>query len=185
MAVVRRGLVGAWGRNGAPTLLRSDLLREGNFSTAFGRHLSTKTGPQKKFRSLMCCNRGEIAIRVFRGATELGLRTVRDLALIDLYLLLASVQGQKPGSDINFARIRGPYQVGVYAREDRLSLHRYKCDESYQIGEHTTPVGAYLDIDSIVKLAKAKDVDAIHPGYVMIHRQCGELAQTDNSVPTF
>jgi pyruvate carboxylase len=29
------------------------------------------------FRKLMCANRGEIAIRVFRAGTELALRTVR------------------------------------------------------------------------------------------------------------
>jgi pyruvate carboxylase len=55
--------------------------------------------------------------------------------------------------------------VAVYSQEDRLSLHRFKADEAYQVGEGKGPVQAYLDIDSIVRLAAEKDVDAIHPGY--------------------
>ena len=55
--------------------------------------------------------------------------------------------------------------VAVYTYEDRYSQHRYKADESYQIGEDNQPLKPYLDIDEIVALAKAKNVDAIHPGY--------------------
>src|SRR5881296_584703 len=83
--------------------------------------------PPKK---LLVANRSEIAIRVFRAATELGLRT-----------------------------------VAIYAQEDRLSVHRFKADEAYLIGEGKGPVGAYLDIPGIVALAKEKGVDLIHPGY--------------------
>ena len=55
--------------------------------------------------------------------------------------------------------------VAIYTYEDRYSQHRYKADESYQIGENDQPLKPYLDIDEIVRLAKAKNVDAIHPGY--------------------
>jgi pyruvate carboxylase len=55
--------------------------------------------------------------------------------------------------------------VGVYTYEDRYSQHRYKADESYQIGEDNAPLKPYLDIDEIIKVALAKKVDAIHPGY--------------------
>src|SRR5690242_3646580 len=84
----------------------------------------------RTFKKLMAANRSEIAIRIFRAATELGLRT-----------------------------------VAIYAQEDRLSIHRFKADEAYLVGEGKGPVGAYLDIESIVALAKEKGVDAIHPGY--------------------
>ncbi len=55
--------------------------------------------------------------------------------------------------------------VAVFAHEDRLCIHRYKADEAYQVGAGKGPVAAYLDIDSIVGVAKAKGIDAIHPGY--------------------
>ena len=59
----------------------------------------------------------------------------------------------------------GVKTVGIYTYEDRYSLHRYKADESYQIGEDKEPLKPYLDIDVIIKVAKENDVDAIHPGY--------------------
>ena len=55
--------------------------------------------------------------------------------------------------------------VAVYSEEDKNTLFRTKADESYQIGKGRTPVAAYLGIDEIIALAKAKGVDAIHPGY--------------------
>src|SRR5215470_9863943 len=85
---------------------------------------------QRPIRKLLAANRSEIAIRIFRAANELGLRT-----------------------------------VAIYSQEDRLALHRFKADEAYQVGAGKGPVEAYLDIAGIIKLAKEKDVDAIHPGY--------------------
>jgi len=55
--------------------------------------------------------------------------------------------------------------VGIYTYEDRYSLHRYKSDESYQIGEDNQPLKPYLDMDAIIKIALENNVDAIHPGY--------------------
>src|SRR4051794_26635817 len=81
-------------------------------------------------RKLLVANRSEIAIRVMRAATELGLRT-----------------------------------VAIYAQEDRFSMHRFKADEAYVVGEGKGPVGAYLDIEGIIAVAKEHGVDLIHPGY--------------------
>lgn len=78
----------------------------------------------------MVVNRGEIAIRVFRAATELGLRT-----------------------------------VAIYAEEDRFSPHRFKADEAYQLRKEKGPVGAYLDIEGIIRIASEHGVTLIHPGY--------------------
>lgn len=84
----------------------------------------------KTFKKLLAANRSEIAIRVFRSAHELGIRT-----------------------------------VAIYSHEDRFALHRFKADEAYQVGKAGEPIRAYLDIDGIIDVAKAHDVDALHPGY--------------------
>jgi pyruvate carboxylase len=55
--------------------------------------------------------------------------------------------------------------VAIYSYEDRYSQHRYKADESYQIGANDQPLKPYLDGDAIIALAKSKNADAIHPGY--------------------
>src|SRR5690625_2004330 len=55
--------------------------------------------------------------------------------------------------------------VAIYSKEDSSSLHSYKADESYLIGEDKNPIDAYLDIEGIIELAKNVGVDAIHPGY--------------------
>ena len=79
----------------------------------------------------MCCNRGEIAIRVFRCCKENGIRS-----------------------------------IAIYSEQDKLALHRYKADEAYKVeAPNGSPVGAYLAIDNIIKLAKEHAIDAIHPGY--------------------
>ncbi len=84
----------------------------------------------RPIKKLLVANRSEIAIRVMRAATELGIRT-----------------------------------VAIYAQEDRFCPHRFKADEAYELNKEKGPVGAYLDIEGIVQLAKEKGVDAIHPGY--------------------
>ncbi|HWL50846.1 MAG TPA: pyruvate carboxylase [Chthoniobacteraceae bacterium] len=92
---------------------------------------SPKSGtPSTTPKKLLVANRSEIAIRLFRSASELGLRT-----------------------------------VAIYAQEDKLSVHRFKADEAYLVGEGKGPVGAYLDIDGIIALALERGVELIHPGY--------------------
>lgn len=96
-------------------------------------------------KKVLVANRGEIAIRIFRACTEIGLKT-----------------------------------VGIYTFEDRYSLHRYKADESYQVGEDNDPLKPYLNIRAIIQIAKDNGVDAIHPGYGFLSenaefaRQCEE-----------
>src|SRR6187551_3864067 len=85
---------------------------------------------------ILVANRSEIAIRVFRAANELGLKT-----------------------------------VAIWAEEDKYSLHRFKADESYQVGrgpwlaKDMGPIESYLSIDEIIRVAKLSGADAIHPGY--------------------
>jgi len=90
---------------------------------------------------LLVANRGEIAVRAFRAAYELGIAS-----------------------------------VAVYAYEDRLSLHRQKADEAYEIGERGHPVRAYLDVDGIVATALRVGADAVYPGYGFL-AESPELAE--------
>ena len=109
------------------------LLRR-SFSSASSGGTALVTPPPAKpgwrpIRKLMAANRGEIAIRIFRAATELDIKT-----------------------------------VAIYSKEDFGSLHRYKADESFLVGEGKSPVGAYLSAEEIVDIAVKNNVDAIHPG---------------------
>uniref|UniRef100_UPI00022CC807 Pyruvate carboxylase protein n=1 Tax=Rhizobium etli (strain ATCC 51251 / DSM 11541 / JCM 21823 / NBRC 15573 / CFN 42) TaxID=347834 RepID=UPI00022CC807 len=93
-------------------------------------------GPISK---ILVANRSEIAIRVFRAANELGIKT-----------------------------------VAIWAEEDKLALHRFKADESYQVGRgpHLArdlgPIESYLSIDEVIRVAKLSGADAIHPGYGLL-----------------
>ncbi|MDD2221270.1 MAG: pyruvate carboxylase [Clostridia bacterium] len=66
--------------------------------------------------------------------------------------------------------------IAVYSKEDILNLFRTKADESYPLNETKSPLEAYLDIPYIIKLAKNKGVDAIHPGYGFLSEN-GEFAR--------
>jgi pyruvate carboxylase len=88
---------------------------------------------------ILVANRSEIAIRVFRAANELGIKT-----------------------------------VAIWAEEDKLALHRFKADESYQVGrgphleKDMGPIESYLSISEIIRVAKISGADAIHPGYGLL-----------------
>ncbi len=62
----------------------------------------------------------------------------------------------------------GKRTVAVFAEEDKLSLHRFKADEAYRIGEGLGPVAAYLSITEIIRVALQCGADAIHPGYGLL-----------------
>jgi pyruvate carboxylase len=102
-------------------------------------------------KKILVANRSEIAIRVFRAANELGMKT-----------------------------------VAIWAEEDKLALHRFKADESYQVGrgphlaKDMGPIESYLSIEEIIRVAKLSGADAIHPGYGLLSESpefaeaCGE-----------
>ena len=88
---------------------------------------------------ILVANRSEIAIRVFRAANELGIKT-----------------------------------VAIWAEEDKYSLHRFKADESYQVGRgphldrDMGPIESYLSIEEVLRVARQSGADAIHPGYGLL-----------------
>ncbi len=59
----------------------------------------------------------------------------------------------------------GIQTVGIFSKEDKYSLFRTKTDEAYMLNKEKGPIDAYLDIKEIIRIAKAKGADAIHPGY--------------------
>ncbi|WP_223477348.1 pyruvate carboxylase [Oricola indica] len=90
-------------------------------------------------KKILVANRSEIAIRVFRAANELGIKT-----------------------------------VAIWAEEDKLALHRFKADESYQVGRgphldrELGPIESYLSIEEVLRVARISGADAIHPGYGLL-----------------
>ncbi len=68
----------------------------------------------------------------------------------------------------------GIQTVAIWAEEDKYSLHRFKADESYQIGRgphldrDLGPIESYLSVDEIIRVAKLSGADAIHPGYGLL-----------------
>jgi pyruvate carboxylase len=66
--------------------------------------------------------------------------------------------------------------VAIYSWEDRYSLHRFKADESYQVGGPDSPVKNYLNIPAIIQIAKDTGVEFIHPGYGFLSENA-EFAQ--------
>lgn len=63
--------------------------------------------------------------------------------------------------------------VGIYAAEDEYSVHRFKADEAYLVGEGKRPIDAYLDIEDIIRIAKESGAEAIHPGYGFLSENLG------------
>ncbi|KAG7666252.1 PYC1 [[Candida] subhashii] len=81
--------------------------------------------------------------------------------------ILVANRGEIPIRIFRTAHELSMQTVAVYSHEDRLSMHRLKADESYVIGKkgQFSPVGAYLQQDEIIKIAKQHNVNMIHPGY--------------------
>ncbi len=79
----------------------------------------------------------------------------------------------------------GKKTVAVYAEEDKLGLHRFKADEAYRIGEGLSPVGAYLSIPEIIRVAKMSGADAIHPGYGLLSENPDFVEACDAAGITF
>jgi pyruvate carboxylase len=79
----------------------------------------------------------------------------------------------------------GKKTVAVYAEEDKLSLHRFKADEAYLIGEGLSPVGAYLSIPEIIRVARMAGADAIHPGYGLLSENPDFVDACDQAGITF
>ena len=88
---------------------------------------------------ILVANRSEIAIRVFRAANELGIRTVAIWAEEDKLAL------HRFKADEAYPIGRGPH-----------------------LDKDMGPIEAYLSIDEVLRVAKLSGADAIHPGYGLL-----------------
>ncbi|CUS08368.1 unnamed protein product [Tuber aestivum] len=90
------------------------------------RWQSSRVPRVRPLTSILIANRGEIALRVNRTASEYGIRTTT-----------------------------------VYTDPDKHAQHASVTPHSVNLG----PPSAYLDVDKIIKAAKERGCDSIHPGY--------------------
>ncbi|MBE7184617.1 MAG: pyruvate carboxylase [Methylobacterium mesophilicum] len=90
-------------------------------------------------KKILVANRSEIAIRVFRAANELGLKTVAVWAEEDKYSL------HRFKADESY-----PIGRGAHLEKD--------------LG----PIESYLSISEIIRVARLSGADAIHPGYGLL-----------------
>jgi len=104
-------------------------------------------------------------VHLLRSITKTRTALFQDNGELRIQKLLALNRGEIAIRILRAANELGIRTVAVFSQEDRLSLHRFKADEAYLIGEGRGPVQAYLEADGIVALAAEKKVDAIHPGY--------------------
>ncbi|SEF67449.1 pyruvate carboxylase [Jhaorihella thermophila] len=88
--------------------------------------------------------------------------------MTDFKKILIANRGEIAIRVMRAANEMGKRTVAVYAEEDKLSLHRFKADEAYRIGEDLGPVAAYLSIDEMIRVARESGADAIHPGYGLL-----------------
>jgi acetyl-CoA/propionyl-CoA carboxylase biotin carboxyl carrier protein len=72
--------------------------------------------------------------------------------------LLIANRGEIACRIIRTARAMGIHTVAVHSDLDRTAPHVIAADEAVEIG-------SYLDIETVVSTALAREVDAIHPGY--------------------
>jgi len=97
---------------------------------------------------ILVANRSEIAIRVFRAANELGLKT-----------------------------------VAIWAEEDKYSLHRFKADESYQVGRgpHLTkdmgPIESYLSIEEVIRVARLSGEQQVRQHHQLLGSRPGRQVE--------
>src|SRR5215470_19373308 len=87
-------------------------------------------------KRILVANRSEIAIRVFRAASELGLETI-------------AIYAEEDKLSLHRFKADEAYRVGRGAVGE------------LQLG----PLESYLSIDEIMRVARSARVDAIHPGY--------------------
>jgi len=90
-------------------------------------------------KKILVANRSEIAIRIFRAANELGIKTV-------------AIWAEEDKLALHRFKADEAYQVGTGPHLDK------------SMG----PIESYLSIEEVLRVAKHSGADAIHPGYGLL-----------------
>ncbi len=90
-------------------------------------------------KKLLVANRSEIAIRVFRAANELGIKTV-------------AIWAEEDKLALHRFKADEAYQVG----------------KGPHLDTDMGPIESYLSIEEVLRVAKLSGADAIHPGYGLL-----------------
>ena len=78
--------------------------------------------------------------------------------------ILIANRGEIAGRIIRTARRMGIRTVAIYSDADRSAQHVAMADDMWRVGPDRASL-SYLNIDRIIDIAQAANVDAIHPGY--------------------
>ena len=90
-------------------------------------------------KKILVANRSEIAIRVFRAANELGIKTV-------------AIWAEEDKLALHRFKADEAYQIG----------------KGPHLAQDMGPIESYLAIDEVIRVAKLSGADAIHPGYGLL-----------------
>ncbi|MEZ4911279.1 MAG: acetyl-CoA carboxylase biotin carboxylase subunit [Saprospiraceae bacterium] len=74
----------------------------------------------------------------------------------------------------------GIKSIAIYSEADRQAKHVRMADEAYYIGPSPSSQ-SYLKMDDILRLAKEKNIDAIHPGYGFLSENADFAEKCNNS----
>ncbi len=90
-------------------------------------------------KKILVANRSEIAIRIFRAANELGIKTV-------------AIWAEEDKLALHRFKADEAYQVGAGPHLEKTM----------------GPIESYLSIDEVLRVARLSGADAIHPGYGLL-----------------
>lgn len=90
-------------------------------------------------KKILVANRSEIAIRIFRAANELGIKTV-------------AIWAEEDKLALHRFKADEAYQVGA----------------GPHLAQTMGPIESYLSIEEVLRVAKLSGADAIHPGYGLL-----------------
>ncbi|MCH9672556.1 MAG: pyruvate carboxylase [Gammaproteobacteria bacterium] len=107
-------------------------------------------------KKILVANRSEIAIRVFRAANELGLKTV-------------AIWAEEDKLALHRFKADEAYQIGT----------------GPHLETPLGPIESYLSIDEVLRVARLSGADAIHPGYGLLSESPEFVDACDEAGITF